>query len=75
MRTLQEAPIAHVEPTFWRLLAALGGGVVLVTGVLSLTISAPGLALGLGLLVLVAFSAVVLHEVGRLLDDEEGSDH
>jgi hypothetical protein len=61
-----------LEPTFARLLAALGGGAVLVTGLVALTSGTFGLCLALSVLAMLCFAAIVLHEVGRLLDDEAG---
>lgn len=72
MSTFSPRPSPVHEPSFVRLFTALGGGVGLVTGLLALTVDSAGLCLVLSVVAMALLALVVLHEVGRLLDDEAG---
>lgn len=68
-------PLAAPAPlSFARLFAALGLGVALVTLVLVFAAASPVLDMTLSGLLVLAFVAIVFHEVGRLLDDEGSND-
>lgn len=63
---------AELHPSFARLFTALGVGVGLITLTLCFAIDSPGLALGFGGALTLAFIVLVTHEVNRLLADDSG---
>ena len=63
-----------VHPSFTRLFVSLGVGVGLVTLTLCSAIDAPVLAMGFGGALMLAFVGLVMHEVNRLLADDDDDD-
>ena len=68
-----QAPVpVPIHFSFARLFVALALGVCLVTLTLSFAIDSPGLAMGFGGALTLAFVVLVMHEVNRLLADDKG---